>query len=103
MTESVRYEYAHVRLSGGVDFACTDAAFFDRMVAEVRRMVPGCKATVAQDLSGERASVALDNLKNREGAVAQWMIKALCHQGWEPFWGSVAYYGGGELAFRKRV
>lgn len=93
-----RSGFAYIRWDqDGVNWACTDPALFEAVLAELAQMVPGCtvpkevpkQTFVAPYMStigglepshrgrGERG------LYHRE--VAWWIMKQLCEQGWEPF------------------
>ena len=80
------YDFATV--SGPyVGIAITDPSELEFLTSRIKESFPGMR--VSQDYvrklpTGEVYSTRIDKLSNRDYNVLWWVIKELCHRGWEP-------------------
>ena len=108
MDSGERYGYVSVdyNLNYWVTLKSTEPKLLDWLVSELKKFVPECRVQGSlEDLSGEICWVDVVNVKwtkKRKGianrAAFWWIIRQLCHQGWEPF-ASDDY----SMALRKRL
>ena len=81
------YRYARVRpMSEHVCLESTDSEMLERILAEVKKLIPSCSVRDKRELpSGELYFYVIYNLRGKGWSVATWIVKQLCLQGWEPF------------------
>jgi hypothetical protein len=82
------YEYTDVEWepSAQVIVRTTDPKLLAWVKNELGQFLPNYQVySSGEDVSGEAYFLWLKKLNNRDSAVAWWIIKRLCHQGWEPF------------------
>jgi len=79
--------------SHGVAVECTDSEAIESVLDELKKLVPSCRVRKAETISGETYHWGISKLRDQDWAVAFWIIKQLCLQGWEPFSTSDNSYG----------
>lgn len=88
MDREETYQYTDVEWepSAQVILRTTDPKVLDWIQIELGQLLPNYQVYSSdEDMSGEAYFLWLKRLNNRDSAVAWWIIKRLCHQGWEPF------------------
>jgi hypothetical protein len=91
------YDFATV--SGPyVGIAITDPSELEFLTSRIKESFPGMR--VSQDYvrklpTGEVYSTRIDKLSNRDYDVLWWVIKELCHRGWEPLGAASLVYSEG--------
>ena len=92
------YEYFCLEPYGNnryLTITCTESAVLDFIVSEIKKYVPKPIISETKDLSGQATTLEFMFLKNLDNEIFLWVIKWLCHNGWEPF-GITANIIGGE-------
>ena len=90
------YECAELQVNEGrgwLDFHTTEPGLAEWVRARIEEALPGCKISgpgkelhSSEVLSGERNNLWVSKLEVRATDVlGWWIIRQLCHQGWEPF------------------
>ena len=73
----------------------TDPSIVDWIYDEIKKIISTCAIRNEDfNLKGERIGFQLHQLQDKDSQVADWIIKLLCENGFEPF--TFTYYGGGQ-------
>ena len=83
--KSYRYAELYITLEHGVNLCSTDSQVLDWILAELKKVKTGFRASVDKLPSGEEYSLRIDRLGSKDLEVGWWILKQLCLQGWEPF------------------
>lgn len=79
-----RYEWAKLTLVG-TWLMCTDPPTLMLLADEVKKLVPTCVVDMSIKVGGEPFHMTLSGLKSRQQEMQWYMMKLLCHMGWEPY------------------
>lgn len=63
----------------------TDSYVVDYMVALISKFVKQLSVISKKDFEDERYIYTLRQLDGKDREILDWIVKWLCHQGWEPF------------------
>jgi len=108
MSEDVRYGYALViwQAFSFVEIQSTEPELLTELTKQVQEKLPKCHPERLLNVFGEDYVLNLKKLSNKDQEVGLWIIRELCHQGWEPFATEVAGQGAApshNTHFRKRL
>jgi hypothetical protein len=90
-----RYEWAAVVFSAyGIAFQCTDSHCIDAMTEAIKKFVPNARfkqvnpyggGTGIDPESGQPFGRLFQYLDGKDLDIGYWLVKQLCHRGWEPY------------------
>ncbi|MCL5123174.1 MAG: hypothetical protein M1511_01465 [Deltaproteobacteria bacterium] len=82
-----QYDYAQVKtyLRGGVYFWCTDTKQINKLMAQIKEIIPSAYFDLKSKLPiGEAYSFEIKGLGGKDWDVKWWIIKLMCQDSWEP-------------------
>jgi len=104
----ISYGYVLVGCSSEhITLISTEPEVVQWFLDEMAKAIPGHRVEVEKCLSGElyRAEVKKAGMFSgcppKVEAVYAWVVRELCHDGWEPFSEADQWWGG--MSFRKRI